>query len=263
MKKQHNNQAGFTIIELMIALAIMATLLTLSSFLLVQIGKLYSKGVNASTAQNASRSIIAEISNTLQFSGEEPAECFPARPSGPPPYTSDVTCAVKSVAKSGKTVHSYCIGTTRYSYIINSKQADSPTGDESAHVLWQDKMTGPGDCYPVDITVNNPTGCLSPTPPVSSTDCALGKGKELAPKSARLTRFSIDKLLTGTYGIDVWLAYGDTDLLNITLANNASVDCTAGRGGNAACAGYATCKGGPGQEYCATSSLSTTITRRL
>jgi prepilin-type N-terminal cleavage/methylation domain-containing protein len=63
------SQKGFTIVELMIASTILTVLLVSASFVLVQIGRLYYKGVITSRTQDTARNIIESISRPAQLEG--------------------------------------------------------------------------------------------------------------------------------------------------------------------------------------------------
>lgn len=246
-------QKGFTIVELMIALTVMATLLAMAAVVLIQVGKLYSKGVNTANAQNASRNIVYNIGSMLQFSGKAPYSCTS--------QAGSATCAARSASSGSKTVYSYCIGTTRFSYILNSRLSDNPTGTETRHVLWQDTMSSDAFCYPLDIATAAVPSTCAPGTPVGQCGATANSGKELVPSGTRLGRFVIQPISAGSniYGIDAWLAYGDDDLVDVTGSGN----CAPGQGGRDGCAGFMRCLGGFGQEYCAVSQLSTTVVRRL
>ncbi|HSX37132.1 MAG TPA: type II secretion system protein, partial [Patescibacteria group bacterium] len=82
-------QGGFTIVELMVALSVLSILLVMSTVILIQIGKLYTKGVNQAATQNAARDIINDLSSQLQVSGNAP---------------------------DGKTAGVICIGNQRYTF---------------------------------------------------------------------------------------------------------------------------------------------------
>ncbi|MDB5175936.1 MAG: hypothetical protein JWM81_794 [Candidatus Saccharibacteria bacterium] len=260
-----NGQAGFTIVELMISLAVLSVLLVMASVIMLQIGKMYSKGVNSAAVQTTARDIVGTISNTLQFSGDDPSSCAAM------PATGIVTCAAHSAVETrpggdNQIVYAYCIGTTRYTYVLGSKLSSAPNAQGAYHVLWQDRMSTSSNCYPLNInTAATPSSC----PGVSTSLCATtaNTGKELIPQNMRLTRFLIQSIdATGdTYGIDAWLAYGDDDLLTIAKTSAATPVgvCDPGQGGKSSCAGYVHCNSGIGQEYCATSQLSITVTRRL
>ncbi len=254
VRHNHRHQQGFTIIELMIALSILSLLLLIGSVLLIQIGKIYSKGVNATNVQTASQTIVSNVGQALQFGGELPADCTPK-----PSTTDPTTCAASA---SGST-YAYCIGTTRYSYKLNSKLSASPdpaqNPHDTYHALWRDTMSSNATCNPLNLdTAAVPTDSVTLKDPI--TGALKGDGRELLPVNARITRFYVQPLVANvSYGIDVWISYGDNDLLDVIGTGN----CPAGRSATRSCAGYARCKGGPGQEYCATSQLSTIITRRL
>jgi prepilin-type N-terminal cleavage/methylation domain-containing protein len=223
------NQSGFTIVELMIALSVLSVLLIMSSVLLIQIGRIYSKGVNLANIQNTNRNVVHDIGSALEFGGQQPI-------TGSETYLPAGGDAV--------TVNSFCLDTTRYSYVVGQQEAISPdyhpsTGaPQTYHVLWEDTMKTNDNCFPMDITKQVPTD------PPDGVATQPGSGKELIPLRSRLSVFNIGENPggSGIYQLEVTIAYGDNDLLNAAGTN---------------------CNGGIGQEYCATSTLSTVVTRRL
>lgn len=244
MKKRHTNEKGFTIVELMIALSVLSTILVMSSIIMIQIGALYSKGVNSASLQNASRNITADISQTLQFSGEEPFTTSNCGISPGPPLT---TCYATSQNFGGTTVYAYCVGATRYSYVLNKEHGnDQATGVDTPHVLWRDTMGNSSNCLPVNMTNN------ASIPPDSSPALrgsgSNDAGYEMVPAHMRLTRFRIaeNPLNSGAFNVDVWMAYGDSDLVNAPDPQ-----------------GNTTCKDGTGTQFCALSKISSTVVRRL
>jgi prepilin-type N-terminal cleavage/methylation domain-containing protein len=245
MSRLSRNQHGFTIVELMIALAVMSSLLLMSTLILTQVGKLFSKGVTQSNTQNAARAAITDISSTLQLTGAQVYSCT----------TTPTACYAHQGSSNGVVVDSFCIDTTRYSFILNHEMSDNPiAGDNSVyHVLWKDKMRTNANCNPLSIN--------QPSVP-SDADTVAGSGSELMPLRSRLTRFNIlpTNAAQTNYGLDVWVAAGEDDLMTVVGSNSGS--CIPGSAGNT-CAGWTNCHSGPGQEYCATSDLSTIIVRRL
>jgi prepilin-type N-terminal cleavage/methylation domain-containing protein len=235
---KNSQQAGFTIVELMIALSVLSVLLVMSSVILIQIGNLYSKGVNASKIQDATRSVTADLTGTLEFSGQAPA--------GGCGTPSPKTTCYTQVTPGEVPVYSYCIGKVRYSYILGHKLSDSPRNDdtyhESYHVLWRDTMKTTDKCPPLKL--------LDPGAPNDSQ--SSGDGYEMVPHNVRLTRFKVEQTpaASGIYNIDVWMAYGDDDLVNT-------------QGDSGAQPGHSTCSGDRGTQYCAVSEISTSATRRL
>ena len=232
-KNLHKQQQGFTIIELMIALSVLSVLLLMSTVLLIQIGKMYSKGVNMSNVQNSSRNIINDLSSALEFGGTSPmfgeASYAPTLPTAGDPVT------VKSI----------CFDTRRYSYIVGEQLSTTPvyhpsdgSTPQTYHVLWQDTMQTNANCFPMDITRPDPG---NPPSGVATVDKS---GRELVPVRSRLSTLNLQENPggSGIFTLDVGVIYGDNDLLNGTgtLCNNDA-----------------------GQEYCASSILDTVVTRRL
>ncbi len=225
--------------ELLIAMAILSIILVMSTVVLIQVGNLYSKGVNAANLQNASRTIAADIASSLQFSGAAPQICAA-------PAQDDPTCPNQSTSKtiqgdppgSPLPIYSVCIGTTRYSYALNRELGtDSANGFITPHVLWRDTLNNSNDlCSPLDLTQSTPTDGSS-----------KGDGYEMAPAHTRLGRFKVTRVAgtSNIHTVDVWMDYGDSDLLNIATD------------------GSATCQGGQGTQFCSTSQISTTLTGRL
>jgi prepilin-type N-terminal cleavage/methylation domain-containing protein len=88
MKKSTSlKQQGFTVIELLIASAIFSVIMLICLTAFVEIGRAYYKGVTMSRTQDVARSMIDDISRSLQFSNA-------------------------SVSSIGNTT--YCVGNKRY-----------------------------------------------------------------------------------------------------------------------------------------------------
>ncbi|HSX36787.1 MAG TPA: type II secretion system protein [Patescibacteria group bacterium] len=186
-------QKGFTIVELMVALSILSTLLVMSTVILIQIGKLYTKGVNEAATQNAARDIINDLSSQLQLSGNAPDNDTPG---------------VK------------CIGNQRYTFNLNHKLVTPPaTGNYVIHVLWRDTIGDNGPCVPVDLTQATP----------GDTHTLPNSGVEMVPLNARLTDFSITPNQNNTYAIRVTVAYGDDDLVQFDSTHDITT-CSSGVG---------------------------------
>lgn len=232
----------------MIALTVLSTMLILGTMILIQIGAIFSKGVNTANLQNANRNISSEIVSTLQFSGTPPARCNSSLQN---------TCFMGQITGSqngGYKIYAYCVDTVRYSYVMNREQGtdtdatvENPADQKyTPHVMWRDTLRSAYvPCVPLDISVdrvkadeNTPEG-----------DGADSKGHEVVPNRTRLTRFLIPNP-TGEdgniYDVSIAMAYGDSDLVNVTNDQ-----------------GDVTCNGGKGTEYCAVSQLSSTVKRRV
>lgn len=229
MSHLHNHwlQKGFTIVELMIALTIVSIMLLLATGVFVHLGNDYTKGINLTRTQNTARNIIDQVSQELQFSGG----------------------ALQSGSNGGS--NAICIGTTRYSFVLG-KQAVSGTSP-SPHVLWQETMPAGDNCSPLNLAADPPgtTALANILPPNKS------HGKELVPDRMRLTGLCVARL-GGEYQVNVWLAYGDSDLLG---DSGTHMDCTIG--GVTVPMEHYYCKGITGDQFCAVSELQTTVAARL
>ncbi len=183
------NQKGFTIIELMIATAVFSTILLLCTFGILQISRMYIKGVTSARAQETARDIIDEIGGAIQFNGAD---------------------VVNSDATSG--LGKFCVGERLYSYFIGKQLTDSatPTGDQIPHVLLVDE---------------NACGSRAATPPRDLTDPNLplaSTSRELVSPRMRLARLQIITLTNNLYQITVRVLSGDADLMTDSLAADGS-----------------------------------------
>jgi prepilin-type N-terminal cleavage/methylation domain-containing protein len=245
---QFIREGGFTIVELMIALSILSVLLITTTIVLIQIGALYSKGVNAANLQNTTRTVVADLSAQLQFSEKVPNGCTPITTTcyaqtHPYPNAADGTT---------ETVYSYCIGNTRYSYTLDRELGgDSHTTPQQVtpHVLWRDTVaTDASTCPTMDITQADPESgiCFDED---GSTGCLTqpGSGYEMLGNHMRLLRFNTQQTsgTNGIYGVEVWTAFGDKDLIGADGA------------------GRPICNGGVGTQFCSTATITTQLTGRV
>lgn len=221
-----NSQSGFTIIELMIATTVFSVALLLSSVIIIQISRMYIKGVIASKTQTTARNVIDDISRSIQFSGSS-INLVPSDPSqGNPSYFS-------------------CLGNTRYTILPNTQVDDSvpegtlptvPNKHKARHALWKDTVPNGSDCKNSALP-----NLLNANPSATS----LLIGVELLEKGMRIGDISITPN-AGTYFVKVTVVYGDDDLL--VDPSNPSAGC----------------KGGfTGSQWCAVSSLSTQVFKRV
>jgi len=236
--KKHSDQRGFTLIELLIATTVFSVILLVAAATLIQVGRMYYKGVISSRTQGTARTAMDEISRELQFSGG-----------------NVVTLQSDANAQLKKTVT--CYNDTRLTYVLNAQLSDEASegqipSDQNQHrikhVLWQDKIQDIGNCSLAtspDLTVSNPGGV---------------EGKELLEENMRLTNLQVCRVEAATnddcnneqdsvsdaYKVAITVIYGDDDL----LIPNA----TSPTG----------CKGTPfGGQWCAISRLSTQVYRRV
>src|SRR5581483_2428527 len=125
------SESGFTIIELMIATAVLSTLILTSTIIIIDIGHLYYKGVTQAQLQDDVRNISEDVSQQLKLSGA---------------FTTDGS-------NTPGIPHSLCIEGARYSYITNVQLSST-----QPHILWKDNIpTGGGICTPANLTLAQPS----------------------------------------------------------------------------------------------------------
>ena len=234
-----NHEHGFTIVELMFSTMVFSTILLLSMSALIQIGRMYYKGVTTSQTQQTARALLDEISQGIQFSG-----------SGiqPPSLVAGPVVAVTGSDIKTNAVGYFCIGTTRYSFAIDRMHDGSITKSASGstanlgrkairHAMWADS---PAQCF-------RATGLA----PADLTDDTLTAGRDLLADNMRLSRLAIEPAPGindgSTWVVKLTVLYGDDDLME--------VDSLSGR---------RTCKTAQaGTQFCAVSELSTIVKRRV
>jgi prepilin-type N-terminal cleavage/methylation domain-containing protein len=107
--------AGFTIIELLIATLVFSLVLVVVLAALVQTSRIFYKGVNMDNTQEDTRTVTQDIADDLEFSSSPPT--FP--PASPSPF------AANSSTPSNQQY--FCVGTHRYDFQIGH-QLGSTTG---------------------------------------------------------------------------------------------------------------------------------------
>lgn len=218
MKRAQTRQAGFTIVELLIATLVFSMVLVVVTIGVMMFTKSYYRGITQSNTQNTARSIIENIAQAIQFSGDT--------------ITSPI-----GTAGSGNSV-GFCVGSQRYSYILGWQLVDG-TAQSSAkqtnHALMLDT---PGSCSGLNAQD------VTKTP----------SGTELLSPHMRVAKLSVSRIgATNMYKIDVRIVYGDADLLTSPSGHNP-----------AATAPDATCQiAFAGSQFCATSELSTVVSKRI
>jgi prepilin-type N-terminal cleavage/methylation domain-containing protein len=175
---QVKKQAGFTIIELLIATLVFSVVLVVITVGIIQIAHVYYKGVIEGNTQSAARSILDTVSQGIQFSG------------------GDVTGAAGSVTPGNS--YSFCVGNQQYSYTLGYQVEDSPNSAkyQSYHALVQ----------------NNLAGCIGSA--AQNVRAATVNGREMIGSHMRLSNIIVTPIAgTSNYRVLVRVVYGDDDLL--------------------------------------------------
>lgn len=224
-------QQGFTIIELMIATAVLSTILLLVTVLMINIGHLYYKGINQARVQSNVRTVADEVAQQLRL--------------------GDSWQSSTGVNNQ----QAYCIGNLRYTYVVGVQIGEPAPGSSAPvyqHVLWRDSNPAPATCSIADVNLT----AAQPSPPARN-------GAELMAPKSRLINFTV----TGTspYSVSVGVAYGDNDLLCSPVAVSGSCQKNAPEMTNLAdfTNGNLLCKNSDASQFCATAKLNTSVVRRL
>lgn len=240
-----HNKRGFTIVELMIATMVFSVILLSAATALIQMGKLYYKGVVTNRMQETTRSIVDQVGQQLQFSKDN----FVPSTGG----SSHQYIVTNGIDGAGKMTYSaLCIGDTRYSFRINTQVNSGvtsgefdPTNLRGQHGLWRD--TAPGICVGANLSTTDPTSQSG------AYNGIAGSGQELLPQNARLSSFDIKCTTTPSPNsttsctITLGVIYGDNELLEPDPHANTPTHCQSI----------------VGSQWCASSSLTTTVARRL
>lgn len=228
--RQRNTQRGFTIVELMIAVAVFGVILMGATTAVIQIGRMYHKGIISARTQQTTRRIMDDITRPIQFAGRDIA---------------GINQTVNYTTTNGETitVHSFCLGNDRYSYVLNRQVYDglnSGFSDQSnqrlRHALWRDRApdgAAAGNCTPCNL----------------SQDVPCGEGEELLEQFMRIKNLTISNLDGTVYNVGLEIIYGDSDLIEFADAANTEP---------------ITCKGAiAGSQWCAISGLQASVLKRI
>lgn len=220
--------AGFTIIELLIATAVFSVVLLVLSGAIIQIGRIYSKGVNEAQTQEATRNLIESIAQGIQMNPGQLA------------YGSSLTNPTDGKSQA------ICINDHQYSY----KVAQQQQGTAASHAVVMRVIGG---------------GCLGAKAQDLTHGTVTSDSVELLGPHMRLLRLDVTEVPagSGSYAITARVAYGDNDLL-CGGAFSCSDGTTRMTDDQIAATANVKCKDvRSGSQFCAVSQLSTIVGRRL
>ena len=232
MKKLQNN--GFTIVELMIATVVFSIVLLTISAAILQIGRLYYKSITSARTQEVARSLMDDITRSIQFNAGQIVGIGPNTTVPSQNYSNDLD----SVSPTG--YKAICIATKHYSFKFGQQQVGG------AHSLVQNDI---------------PSGCTSTKAQNLSSNPS---GVELLSDHMRLSNLVVaPTTVTGTYKVTVRVIYGDNELLCSPTLNNCSStvdmdDPQINAARDLSCKNIRS-----GSEFCAVSELSTIVKRRV
>ncbi len=222
-QKQKSIQAGFTIVEMMMATMVFSVIMLVAAGTVVRFTTNFQRGVIATTTQNTARSVIDTISQSLQLYGDN----------------------------FSNTATGYCIGSTAYSYVLG-RQLRS---DGQRHVLVEQKEGLPLGCGTIQNLASNPANPAGQE--LLSENMRLAQF-DITPRNDGL----FDLTIRVVYGDDDLLCVAgvnDSSAKDCSspspMANVASLSKEELKN--------LQCKGQKGSQYCAVSEITTTIQRRV
>lgn len=254
--KEKQSNAGFTIIELMIAISILSMLLLLCTFGIMRISQSYYRGIIRAKTQTTTRAIFDNLTQNVQFNG-----------------VGSILTKTENTSDGSANyeVRTICIGAQRYSFALNYQQNDqSPAANAGTlkHAFWRDVITDISNCRGLQLHQDDPSS--------HPIDAVLGQtgtgGKELLGGRMRLLGFKVEKCSNpppasgvvacsanaseNLYRIVLSTMYGDKDLIDFT--GYSTTDSTTWS--------KPTCKlsqGVFGGAFCAKSDLTSIVGKRL
>lgn len=198
------SQHGFTVIELLIATTVFSVVLLLCSTAVIQIGRLYSKGIILNRTQETTRLIVDDITKAIQFSGD------------------DVVVAAPNAGYGG-----YCLGSRLITFKTNQQVKESPP----VHALMINTPTG------ACTTAQNLASPSTDSQEKLGVNMRLSKFS-IAPLPGNPTLFKVSVRVV--YGDDDLLcspSAGDCALTTVsTHLSNTDLSCKDIRAGSQFCA---------------------------
>lgn len=218
-------QAGFTIVELMIATLVFSVILVVITTGVLHFSSAYYKGINSSTTQTATAGVMNAVSQAIQFS--------PASSVQPPaPLAGDAS--------------------TKYLCAGNQEFLFKPGVQEPAGVSIYQFNTG-GTCY---NSSNSADATYYGNAP------GWDKRLDLLQDHMRLAQLKVTGLDARSWNVTVKVAYGDDDLLCAPTSDPGSCAASAANLTDFT-KDDLTCRPGNGSQFCNVSTLSTTVVTRL
>lgn len=173
--KQQADMRGFTIVELMIATLVFSLILLLVTMGVLQVNRVYYKGVTEANTQNVARSITDTISQAIQFNG------------------GSITPLPTNAAPTAGNMYYVCVNNQQFIYWPGYQLVGGTPGTHQTNrSLVQRTVAG---------------SCAAPVAPIS--------GRELISPNMRLSNLQISQIGTSNlFKVRVTVVYGDEDVLN-------------------------------------------------
>jgi prepilin-type N-terminal cleavage/methylation domain-containing protein len=190
--------SGFTIIELLVATLVFSVVLVLIAEGVLQFNHAYYGGITQSNTQNTARSIMENISQAIQFSGDQ----------------------VTSPIARGGAERGFCIGNNRYSYLLGWELVDGAADSSKHQTNHALVMDTPGNCGGMNAQ--------------DFTKSLTASSTELLGPHMRVSKLTVSQVAgtTDLYKIDIRVAYGDDDLLRSPSGGGPTANDVVCQGGS-------------------------------
>jgi prepilin-type N-terminal cleavage/methylation domain-containing protein len=254
---KQDKQAGFTLLELLIATTVFSVILLLAATAMIQIGRTYYKGNQQTRVQETARDMIEQISKDIQFSGETVTKASEAKDdliSTQDETFSQERCygnAIPAGCPGGypgldfDSIRTFCVGKKRYFAIMDRRLDPGTTPANHANFSW-------GQAF---VTYNDPgVGSRPGCPTNRPTDLPALVGysyKELLSPGMILAKLDVDETSPGS---GLWT-------ISIRILNTDDKEFINDPGPGL---GDWTCKTDKySSQFCAQSELTTTVRKRV
>lgn len=222
----HDNNRGFTLIELMIAMTFIAILLVAIAMTTVQISAIYNKGITLREVNQAGRSVSDELQRSI--SSSIPFDVTPQVDASPATATS------KYVKRDGG--GRLCLG--RYTYVWNygsaiAKEAGAPA-IYNKYVGTNDPVRFAKVFDPSSALCANATNPNSKITPADATEMLASGDRELVVHDFEIASNTADPA-TGQAIYAISLVIGTNDNEQITTNNRSCKTPKAGVGNEDYC----------------------------
>jgi prepilin-type N-terminal cleavage/methylation domain-containing protein len=202
LPSKQQNARGFTIVELMMATLVFSVILLLVTLGIIQVNRVYYKGVTEANTQAVARNIMDTVSQAIQFNG------------------GNITPVPTPTGPGAGSVQYVCVGNQEFVYIPGYQLVTgSPGVHQTKQSLLQKTITG---------------SCAVPSPPYS--------GRELLSPNMRLSTFTVSQVPGSTklYYVEVRITYGDDSVLNnpistVSTPAASATSCKGVQAGNQFC----------------------------
>jgi prepilin-type N-terminal cleavage/methylation domain-containing protein len=218
----HNNNKGFTLVELMFAMTFISVLLVAIAMTTIQIGNIYNKGITLRQVNEAGLAVTAELQRSIAAS--VPFDVTPKTVNTPSTSTS------KYVVRNGG--GRLCLGNYSYAWNYGSALAGG-TGAPAIYNLYDDNT-------PVRFARVEDAGgslCANTNTPVvraNSTELLSSGDRDLVVHAFSITQTANDPSTSqAIYAISMLIGTNDTKQL--TVGNSSCKPPSAGVGDETYC----------------------------